>query len=95
TMQVCDLLYGVTMQERGVSKRVAVRFDQVGESGQIAKEAIEHQQAADAAEPQPEPVPEPAQPVPAEAEASANGHKTMRDRLAAMLEGRESVEVEN
>lgn len=98
TMQVCDLLYGVTMQERGVSKRVAVRFDQVGESGQIAKEAIEHQQAADAAEPQPEPAPEPAQsaePEPAPAEASANGHKTMRDRLAAMLEGRESVEVEN
>jgi len=41
TMQTCDRLYGVTMQERGVSKRVSVRFDQVGSDGQIAKEAIE------------------------------------------------------
>ena len=27
TMQVADVLYGVTMQEQGVSKKVAVRFD--------------------------------------------------------------------
>ncbi len=41
TMQGCNVLYGITMQERGVSKRVAVRFDQVGRGGEIAKEAIE------------------------------------------------------
>ncbi len=35
TMQVADVLYGVTMQERGVSKRVAVRFDDVAEGGTI------------------------------------------------------------
>ncbi|MEM7681657.1 MAG: chromosome segregation protein SMC [Planctomycetota bacterium] len=35
TMQACDRLYGVTMQERGVSKRVSVRFDQVGADGHI------------------------------------------------------------
>lgn len=35
TMQNADRLFGVTMQERGVSKRVSVRFDQVGEQGQI------------------------------------------------------------
>jgi len=35
TMQSCDMLYGVTMPERGVSRRVAVRFDQVGEGGKI------------------------------------------------------------
>lgn len=35
TMQSVDRLYGVTMQERGVSKRVSVRFDQVGEDGRI------------------------------------------------------------
>lgn len=35
TMQATDLLYGVTMQERGVSKRVSVKFDQVAEDGQI------------------------------------------------------------
>lgn len=40
TMQSCDLLYGITMQERGVSKRVAVQFDQVGADGKIADEAL-------------------------------------------------------
>ncbi len=35
TMQAGDQLYGVTMQERGVSKRVSVRFDQVGRDGHI------------------------------------------------------------
>jgi chromosome segregation protein len=33
TMQVADLLYGVTMEESGVSKRLAVRFDQVSADG--------------------------------------------------------------
>jgi chromosome segregation protein len=47
TMQVCDELYGITMQERGVSKRVAVRFDQVAADGSIAPEAAA--QEADAA----------------------------------------------
>ncbi|MEO1129246.1 MAG: hypothetical protein AAFX05_05980, partial [Planctomycetota bacterium] len=40
TMQIADQLYGVTMQERGVSKRVSVRFDQIGASGQIHKSAL-------------------------------------------------------
>ena len=35
TMQSADRLYGVTMQERGVSTRVSVRFDQVGKNGEI------------------------------------------------------------
>lgn len=35
TMQSADRLFGVTMQERGVSTRVAVKFDQVGSAGQI------------------------------------------------------------
>lgn len=46
TMQSVDRLYGVTMQERGVSKRVSVRFDQVGADGHIAATAE--------AEPEPE-----------------------------------------
>ena len=36
TMQIADTLYGVTMQEQGVSRRVAVKFDQVDNHGRIA-----------------------------------------------------------
>nr|MBA3775860.1 hypothetical protein [Betaproteobacteria bacterium] len=39
TMQICDVLYGVTMQEQGVSKRVAVKFDQVDNQGRISEQA--------------------------------------------------------
>jgi chromosome segregation protein len=39
TMQIADMLYGVTMQEQGVSKRVAVKFDQVDSAGRIDETA--------------------------------------------------------
>ncbi|MEM9066664.1 MAG: chromosome segregation protein SMC [Planctomycetota bacterium] len=39
TMHACDRLYGVTMQERGVSKRVSVKFEQVGAGGAIKQDA--------------------------------------------------------
>lgn len=48
TMQACHRLHGVTMPQRGVSKRVSVRFEQVGSDGRIAQEAID---AAAAEEP--------------------------------------------
>jgi chromosome segregation protein len=40
TMQMADALYGVTMQERGVSKRVRVRLDQVGKDGRLRASSI-------------------------------------------------------
>ena len=39
TMAAADVLYGVTMEQAGVSKRMAVRFDQVGENGEILEAA--------------------------------------------------------
>ncbi len=41
TMIGCDKLYGVTMQERGVSKHVSVTVDEVGKKGEIASSAHE------------------------------------------------------
>lgn len=41
TMQACHRLHGVTMPQRGVSKRVTVRFEQVGAGGKIAESAVE------------------------------------------------------
>jgi len=44
TMIECDKLYGVTMQERGVSKHVAVTVDEVGNEGEISSSAHEKPQ---------------------------------------------------
>lgn len=35
TMTVCDVLYGVTMEQSGVSKRLTVKFDEVDENGEF------------------------------------------------------------
>ena len=39
TMAAADVLYGVTMEQAGVSKRMAVRFDQVGDNCEILESA--------------------------------------------------------
>jgi chromosome segregation protein len=41
TMTAATTLYGVTMQESGVSKRVSVRFEDVSDSGHISQDALE------------------------------------------------------
>jgi chromosome segregation protein len=40
TMACSDTLYGVTMQESGVSKRVSVRFEDVTDDGRIKPSAL-------------------------------------------------------
>jgi chromosome segregation protein len=47
TMTAANTLYGVTMQESGISKRVSVRFDDVTDDGHIRNEAIEREAASD------------------------------------------------
>ena len=40
TMTAATTLYGVTMQESGVSKRVSVRFEDVNEDGEIRDRTV-------------------------------------------------------
>ena len=44
TMTAASTLYGVTMQESGVSKRVSVRFEDVSEDGEISQEAVRREE---------------------------------------------------
>lgn len=49
TMTAATTLYGITMQESGVSKRVSVRFEDVSEDGEISDEALKRTDSEDAA----------------------------------------------
>ncbi|MEZ6114396.1 MAG: chromosome segregation protein SMC [Pirellulaceae bacterium] len=49
TMTAATTLYGVTMQESGVSKKVSVRFEDVSEDGHISQEALEREPTTPAA----------------------------------------------
>ncbi|MDZ4830115.1 MAG: chromosome segregation protein SMC [Phycisphaerae bacterium] len=51
TMQSCDMLYGITMPQRGVSKRVAVKFEEVAADGKLSKAATERAERETAASP--------------------------------------------
>ena len=35
TMTAANMIYGITMQESGVSRQVSVRFEEVGDKGEI------------------------------------------------------------
>jgi chromosome segregation protein len=49
TMAAATTLYGVTMQESGVSRRVSVRFDDVTDDGHIRREALDRAPSEEAA----------------------------------------------
>lgn len=49
TMTCASTLYGVTMQESGISKRVSVRFEDVSEDGHIHQRALAREEEAAAA----------------------------------------------
>ena len=74
TMQSADRLYGVTMQERGVSKRVSVNFSQLAADGSIRESS-----------PAPEPSPASPQEDPS-AESATERPGYLRRALAAMRE---------
>jgi chromosome segregation protein len=46
TMACANTLYGITMQESGISKRVSVRFEDVSDDGEIREEAIRRAEEA-------------------------------------------------
>ncbi len=46
TMLHADVLYGVTMQESGVSKRISVRLEDISDNGEIRAEALGGEQPA-------------------------------------------------
>lgn len=48
TMTSANTLYGVTMQESGVSKRVSVQFEDVSDDGEIRQEAVERDERREA-----------------------------------------------
>ncbi|BAM05237.1 AAA family ATPase [Phycisphaera mikurensis] len=82
TMRGCDALFGITMQERGVSKRVKVKFDEVGEDGALSEQAAAR---AAVAAPEPEPASEAPEPT---------GTESLREHLARMRERAVPVPVE-
>ncbi len=49
TMTCANTIYGVTMQESGVSKQVSVRFEDVSDDGQILPERLSAEQETQAA----------------------------------------------
>jgi len=79
TMQSADQLYGVTMQERGVSRRVGVRFEQIGENGKLHIDATE---------------PVPAEEDVAPIDAAVRRGRSTRERLASMRNGHSAVAID-
>ena len=93
TMQACDLLYGITMQERGVSTRVAVNFDQVGADGRIDPDAAPPEASAPEASDVEESAPTERNLPPQEADDHAPTARGSRELLGEMMRRRQPVEA--
>lgn len=90
TMQMADHLYGVTQQERGVSKRVSVRFDKVGADGSFDADQAEREPSE-----KPAPKPDTGSSPRAETTPASRPSGVLRKALAKMREESEGpVKVE-
>jgi len=58
TMKACDRLYGITQQERGVSRRVSVRLEEVGNDGTLHADALARDREVEAPAAHEEPSPQ-------------------------------------
>jgi chromosome segregation protein len=91
TMEHAGLLYGVTMPERGVSRRVAVRLEQMDEEGRIRdlealnREAARQAAAETVAAERPAPAPRPALPPEVE-ESSEESSMPAEEPVMGVLE---------
>jgi chromosome segregation protein len=91
TMQACDQLYGVTMQERGVSTRVAVRVEDVATDGRISKRAIQRAEAEETTTAETTPDAPDAEVEPGPPLIETKPHAALRHQLERAWDAEESV----
>jgi len=94
TMQCADQLYGVTMQERGVSKRVKVKFENVSSDGSFKQHEPEGEGAAAVPAEAAAPAPEPGGRANAEAVAALTKPRKSKPSLRAALAAMQSESSE-
>jgi len=94
TMQAASQLYGITQQERGVSKRVSVRLDQVADGGRIKVEGTIGEAPAAAPNAAPATSPAAATPAGANGDEPPSPAKGILRRALSGMRGSEAVTTE-